>query len=488
MRGICKLWLLSSIALLAACSDDTKPPADLGPKPIEFKLPPDKGTTDGPVTVTCSTDTVGTPIKLGGIFTITSGGSASLEAANKEHLEQIKAEINKGCGLTGDKAKGLPVEIVWKDGQDNSTLTAGLTTDLIQTDKVVAVVGAGGSAPTGPSAAKSVELGIPYGVFFATGDDLTGCTKAELANAAVTKSTTPVYETGKCWDHKSLVVRTATLSTVWGRTAAKYSLETWPTIKKAAVIFRNDSFGKPINEQFKKAFEAAGGTVQASIGYATAAPKDTFKTHIKTLVAGDPELMVGVWRVGELKTFMEAYVELSVDTTWTKPANYDKIQFLNLGSVKTDYNSLSAAAVAVMNTRSKGLEPSWDEGSEGYKKWLAAYKDFNPAAKVVIHSQMRTYDALMIMALAIVKANSTDPAKMKAEFQNVANPPGEKIYPGEFKKARALLMEGKDIDYDGASGPIELADTGNVRTTWYLVWKVAADGKASNEKTYLSAD
>lgn len=483
------LWL-AGCALIVGCSDDTQPVVqDLGPKPIEFQIQPDKKINpDGPAPVTCSTDTAATAIKLGGIFTMTSGGSASLEAANKDQLDLVKAEINKGCGLTGDKTKGAPADVAFKDGRDDATLTGGLTTDLVQTDKVKAIVGAGGSAPTVPSAAKAVELNVPYGIYFATGDDLTGCTKAELANTAITKSATPVYETGKCWDHKGLVTRTATLSTVWGRTAAKYAIETWPTIKKAAVIFRNDSFGKPINEQFKKAFEASGGTVGASQGYATAAPKDTFKTHIKTIVAGDPELVVGVWRVGELKTFMEAYVELSTDTTWTKPTGYDKIQFLNLGSVKTDYNSLSAAAVDVMYKRAIGLEPSWDEGSEGYKKWLAAYKDYDPAAKVVIHTQMRTYDALMIIALAMVKANSTDPAKVKAELQNVANPPGEKVYPGEFKKARALLMDGKDIDYDGASGPIELSDTGNVRTTWYLIWKTDQFGKAQNDKTYLSAD
>ena len=33
---------------------------------------------------------------------------------------------------------------------------------------------------------------------------------------------------------------------------------------------------------------------------------------------------------------------------------------------------------------------------------------------------------------------------------NVANAPGEKIYPGELSKGLTLLKEGKNIDYVGA--------------------------------------
>jgi branched-chain amino acid transport system substrate-binding protein len=41
----------------------------------------------------------------------------------------------------------------------------------------------------------------------------------------------------------------------------------------------------------------------------------------------------------------------------------------------------------------------------------------------------------------------------------VANAPGEKILPGELGKALKLLKEGKDIDYEGATG-VELIGPG----------------------------
>ena len=42
---------------------------------------------------------------------------------------------------------------------------------------------------------------------------------------------------------------------------------------------------------------------------------------------------------------------------------------------------------------------------------------------------------------------------------DVANAPGEKIFPGELAKALKLIKEGKDVDYVGASA-VELIGPG----------------------------
>ena len=95
---------------------------------------------------------------------------------------------------------------------------------------------------------------------------------------------------------------------------------------------------------------------------------------------------------------------------------------------------------------------------------------------------------LMILVLAITKANSTDADAMKAQYHFVANPPGEVVYPGEFSKARRLLFAGKDINYEGASGPCDLDETNNVKTTPYLVWGVDAIGIVKLIEVFGSAE
>ena len=44
---------------------------------------------------------------------------------------------------------------------------------------------------------------------------------------------------------------------------------------------------------------------------------------------------------------------------------------------------------------------------------------------------------------------------MNAALREMATAPGETIYPGEWDKAVKLLAEGKDINYEGASGSQE---------------------------------
>jgi branched-chain amino acid transport system substrate-binding protein len=62
---------------------------------------------------------------------------------------------------------------------------------------------------------------------------------------------------------------------------------------------------------------------------------------------------------------------------------------------------------------------------------------------------------------------------MAAALRDVASAPGEKVGPGEWSKAKALLKEGKDIDYDGAGGAYDFDANGDV--TGYI-GKFVVDG------------
>ena len=68
----------------------------------------------------------------------------------------------------------------------------------------------------------------------------------------------------------------------------------------------------------------------------------------------------------------------------------------------------------------------------------------------------------MLVALAIQKSGSTDRAGISAALRSVANPPGVKIGPGEWKKAVAALARGDDIDYEGAAGSLNFDENGDV--------------------------
>jgi len=70
-----------------------------------------------------------------------------------------------------------------------------------------------------------------------------------------------------------------------------------------------------------------------------------------------------------------------------------------------------------------------------------------------------SYDAAALIMLAMQAAGSTDPQVYKDKVMEVANAPGEQIFPGELAKGLQILAEGGDIDYVGGSA-VELIGPG----------------------------
>ena len=77
-----------------------------------------------------------------------------------------------------------------------------------------------------------------------------------------------------------------------------------------------------------------------------------------------------------------------------------------------------------------------------------------------------TYDATAVIGLAAyaarVKGLALTSPNIKDHLRQVANPPGTFIGPGQFKLAFELLKQGKDINYEGASGSVDFDDNGDV--------------------------
>ena len=86
-------------------------------------------------------------------------------------------------------------------------------------------------------------------------------------------------------------------------------------------------------------------------------------------------------------------------------------------------------------------------GSEKFIN-LAQASGIDPASPYTGES----YDAAAIIILSnFAKIYSKDSSINKLMY-SVANKPGIKIFPGEIKKAINILKEGKNINYEGATG------------------------------------
>ena len=83
------------------------------------------------------------------------------------------------------------------------------------------------------------------------------------------------------------------------------------------------------------------------------------------------------------------------------------------------------------------------------------------------------YDATVVMVLAALSTRTVEPSEYVDEISEVTRG-GEKCQ--SFSECLNLVVEGKDIDYDGVSGTIELDDAGDPTEGIYDISRYDADG------------
>lgn len=237
--------------------------------------------------------------------------------------------------------------------------------------------------------------------------------------------------------------------------------------RNVAIIYQQSSYGKGLMKTAKAALTAGGATV---------------KTY----------------------AFTEG------ETNFTSTANSVKAQNAD-AIIVVSYDEFLKIAPAVKAKGFKGTQIYMCDGNMGdyskatFKKWLKGAQGTNAGAdpSAAFSTQLSTafeakedkalslsiygaeaYDAIIVAALAAVEANSTDPAEIKKHMISVTKG-GVKVT--TFKAAVAAIKAGKNIDYDGKSGPIEFDANGNPSKAYMGVYKYNAKGANSLVKAYLAS-
>ena len=147
----------------------------------------------------------------------------------------------------------------------------------------------------------------------------------------------------------------------------------------------------------------------------------------------------------------------------------------------------------------KGLPAAAGKDSAG--KWLAAgVKGTNPesgdlsAFNAMFKAKYghdpaqysaESYDAVMYIALAALKAKSVKGPDIAANMLSVANSPGTKL--SDFKAAADAVTKGDDIDWKGQAHDFEFDDHHEPKSGIYSEWKVGDDGVVTIVKNGLTA-
>jgi branched-chain amino acid transport system substrate-binding protein len=89
------------------------------------------------------------------------------------------------------------------------------------------------------------------------------------------------------------------------------------------------------------------------------------------------------------------------------------------------------------------------------------------------------YDCTILVALAAQAAGSDDPAEIRDHMLDVASG-GTACQ--SFAACKELLDQGEDIDYEGASGPVDLDENHEPTYGVYDVWAYNTAGEATNKE------
>lgn len=211
-------------------------------------------------------------------------------------------------------------------------------------------------------------------------------------------------------------------------------------IKEVAVTYTNNDYGKGLADSFQAAFEAAGGKV--TINAAHEDGKADYSAEVGALAAAGGERLVVA---GYIDQGGPGIIQASLDS-----GAFDTFHLPD-GMIGDSLQERFGSDIE----GSTGQVPGTDSPGAALMDEIGTANGFNGTGPFAPES----YDAAALILLAMQAAGSTDPAEYKTKVMDVANAPGEQIFPGELAKALQILADGGDIDYVGASA-VELIGPG----------------------------
>jgi branched-chain amino acid transport system substrate-binding protein len=274
------------------------------------------------------------------------------------------------------------------------------------------------------------------------GADCSGVTGAILANVALANgmvmispsATSPGLSTA---EDNGLFFRTAPSDARQGVVMTEVLME--EGINEVAVTYTNNDYGKGLADSFQAAFEAAGGTV--TINAAHEDGKADYSAEVGALAAAGGDRLVVA---GYVDQGGSGIVRAALDS-----GAFDTFHFPD-GMIGAKLEENFGDEI----DGSTGQHPGTDSaGAAKYTDMVGGAFDatspFSP----------ESYDAAALIMLAMQAAGSSEPGDYKATVMDVANAPGEQIFPGELAKALDILAGGGEIDYVGATA-VELIGPG----------------------------
>ena len=254
-------------------------------------------------------------------------------------------------------------------------------------------------------------------------------------------------------------VRTAPSDDIQGPLLGNLILEDGYT--DVAVVWRSDDYGVGFGESVAAGITDAGGNVVIQEGYDQSL--DSFSDLAQSIVASGAEALAMI-------TFDEGgQIRLDLESAGFDGQIYVADGFVDNVTLET------VGGNAALLEGLRGTYPAVAPAN-GEPTFPDRFAEFAPPDTPTVFSA-HMYDCLAVLVLAAQAAQSSDPAVYVDEIIGVTRD-GEKC--SLIADCLEMIWAGADIDYDGASGPLDFSPNGEPGLGTYNVIQYNAEGTSEN--------
>src|SRR5215467_742305 len=372
-------------------------------------------------------------VKIGGIFPM-SGNAASagvhakaaievaMDIINNAHPELGNFPLAKNAGLAG--LGGAKVEIVFADNQGGPATGQNQTLRLITEEKVVAITGAYQSGITLTSSAIAEKYSIPY-------------VNGESVAANLT-------ERGFKW-----FFRTTPIASDFAKIYYEFLTDMKAAGAKTdnvALVHDNTEYGTSVAGTITSAFKEKGQNIALDVAYAVNAAD--VQSQVLQLKEKNPDVVIMISYTSDAILF----------STTMQALDYKPPMIIADDSGYSDPSFIKAVGKISQGTFNRS---SWSVGAPGSATAIIADLYKKKSGDEMDDTAAREMQAFFVLADAIDRAGSTEPAKVQAALK------------ATDLKPEQLMMGYKGVKFDdkgqniSASGVIiQLQDGENYVTVW----------------------
>ena len=375
-------------------------------------------------------------LKLGAL--LPSTGDLSSIGANMGLAVELAVDTINDCG----GVNGSPVTLINQDSQTEPTAASSAMTKLTEVEGVAGVVGAFASSVSSAAvkiAARNQVMMISPG------------------------STSPVFtEEAKQGKYNGYWARTASPDTYQAKALA--ALAHKKGFKRVATVAINNDYGVGFEREFVSAFQKLGGTVINNSQPVRYDPKaSTLDSEAKAAFAKQPDAVTALLYVETGSVLLKSAFEQGL----TKDVQI----LLTDGVYSQDFTKLVGKNAAGQSIISGALGTAAGADGQALSEFTSLWKEKTGKDWTVYVPQ--TWDATVLMMLAAEASGENTGDGIKNQLRAVANSPGKEV--SNPCQAMELIRNGEEINYQGASGNVDIDEYGDVVSS-FDVWTVKEDG------------